>query len=197
MRRQLPIFLLLAAFSTFVTSAHAAPQQPASADASSIVEQGKFTLHKFEQAIGRGNIRDPPRRRLSRRESRFQVHRPRHASSSYGDVSRRSGPDTAVLRNQRANRAQCFDRRGRNHRCRQGSVPHPRQAQRTHSAFGPVLHHCGLCSGDHADAHGALLGHARFSGATGDTSERQRESRTARAGHNSHHRQRWRERREA
>jgi imidazolonepropionase-like amidohydrolase len=53
MRRQLPIFLLLAAFSTFVTSAHAAPQQPASADASSIVEQGKFTLHKFEQAIGR------------------------------------------------------------------------------------------------------------------------------------------------
>jgi imidazolonepropionase-like amidohydrolase len=52
MRRQFQIFLLLAAFSTFVASAHAAPQQPASQDPSRIVEQGKFTLHKFEQPIG-------------------------------------------------------------------------------------------------------------------------------------------------
>jgi imidazolonepropionase-like amidohydrolase len=51
MRRQLPVFLLLA-FSTLVTIAHAAPQQTASPDTSAIVEQGKFTLHKFEQPIG-------------------------------------------------------------------------------------------------------------------------------------------------
>ena len=53
MRRQRSVFLLLAAFATSVTSAHAAaPQQPTSQDASAIVEQGKFTLHKFEQPIG-------------------------------------------------------------------------------------------------------------------------------------------------
>jgi imidazolonepropionase-like amidohydrolase len=51
MRRQIPLGLLVIAciVSTVVPPAVAAPQQ--SADASS-VEQGKFTLHKFEQAIG-------------------------------------------------------------------------------------------------------------------------------------------------
>ena len=53
MRRQRSVFLLLAAFATLVTSAHAAaPQQPTGQDTPAIAEQGKFTLHKFEQPIG-------------------------------------------------------------------------------------------------------------------------------------------------
>jgi imidazolonepropionase-like amidohydrolase len=53
MRRQRSVFLLLAAFAILVTSAHAAaPQQPTGQDTSAIAEQGKFTLHKFEQPIG-------------------------------------------------------------------------------------------------------------------------------------------------
>ena len=56
MRRLFPNLLLVAAFtcpvSTAVPPAFAAPQQPARSDASELVEQGKFTLHKFEQAIG-------------------------------------------------------------------------------------------------------------------------------------------------
>jgi imidazolonepropionase-like amidohydrolase len=51
MRKQLWILLCLAVLSSSVTpEAHA--QQPASQDASGAVEQGKFTLHKFEQPIG-------------------------------------------------------------------------------------------------------------------------------------------------
>jgi len=52
MRKQIQISLLLALAACFVSStpsALAAPQQPTT---STIVEQGKFTLHKFEQPIG-------------------------------------------------------------------------------------------------------------------------------------------------
>ncbi len=56
MRRHFQTCLLIAASACFVSTitfpAFAAPQQAASADTSTIVEQGKFTLHKFEQAIG-------------------------------------------------------------------------------------------------------------------------------------------------
>src|SRR5580704_15334110 len=53
MRKQIPIFLLTAAcvLSTIVPLATASAQQSANPDAS-ILEHGKFTLHKFEQAIG-------------------------------------------------------------------------------------------------------------------------------------------------
>jgi len=55
MRKQIQIFLLLAIsaclLSALVPSALATSQQPAT-ESSAIVEQGKFTLHKFEQAIG-------------------------------------------------------------------------------------------------------------------------------------------------
>ena len=44
------LILLLSAISTALPLA-ALAQQP-STDASAVVEQGKFTLHKFEQAIG-------------------------------------------------------------------------------------------------------------------------------------------------
>jgi len=56
MQRLIQILRLLAvlacAVSTAVLAASAPPQQPAGGDASALVEQGKFTLHKFEQAIG-------------------------------------------------------------------------------------------------------------------------------------------------
>jgi imidazolonepropionase-like amidohydrolase len=56
MRRNFQTCLLIAAsacfFLTITFPAFAAPQQAASSDTSTIVEQGKFTLHKFEQAIG-------------------------------------------------------------------------------------------------------------------------------------------------
>ena len=56
MRKQIQIFLLLTvlacAVSAAVPPASSAVQQPAGGDASAIVEQGKFTLYKFEQAIG-------------------------------------------------------------------------------------------------------------------------------------------------
>jgi imidazolonepropionase-like amidohydrolase len=56
MRKHFQIFLFFAASACFVLKitfpAFAAPQQAASAEKSEIVEQGKFTLHKFEQAIG-------------------------------------------------------------------------------------------------------------------------------------------------
>ena len=51
MRKQVWIFLCVAAFFG-VASAPIGAQQSAASDASPIVEQGKFTLHKFEQAIG-------------------------------------------------------------------------------------------------------------------------------------------------
>jgi imidazolonepropionase-like amidohydrolase len=58
MRKQIQKFLLpvLASFvfSAAVANTIASPQQPTT-DASGIVEQGKFTLHKFEQAIGQEN----------------------------------------------------------------------------------------------------------------------------------------------
>jgi imidazolonepropionase-like amidohydrolase len=55
MRKQIQNSLLVFALfsvSTSIPHATAAPQQAAGGDASPIVEQGKFTLHKFEQAIG-------------------------------------------------------------------------------------------------------------------------------------------------
>ena len=56
MRRLIRTFLIPAALSFLVSAAvplpTAAAQQPARTDASATVEQGKFTLHKFEQAIG-------------------------------------------------------------------------------------------------------------------------------------------------
>jgi len=53
MRRLIQIFLLVSTIlGLAVIPAATAPQQPASADASAVIEQGKFTLHKFEQAIG-------------------------------------------------------------------------------------------------------------------------------------------------
>lgn len=51
MTKQVKVFLCLAAFACSV-SLLAQTQQPATGDATAIVEQGKFTLHKFEQAIG-------------------------------------------------------------------------------------------------------------------------------------------------
>jgi imidazolonepropionase-like amidohydrolase len=58
MRKQIQKFLLpvLASFvfSAAVANTIASPQQPTT-EASGIVEQGKFTLHKFEQAIGQEN----------------------------------------------------------------------------------------------------------------------------------------------
>ncbi len=51
MRKRVWIFLYLAVLASSA-SPEARAQQPASPDASAIVEQGKFTLHKFEQAIG-------------------------------------------------------------------------------------------------------------------------------------------------
>ena len=56
MRKHFQICLLFAASACFVLTitfpVFAAPQQAASSDTSTIVEKGKFTLHKFEQAIG-------------------------------------------------------------------------------------------------------------------------------------------------
>ena len=56
MRKLVRIFLCLAvlagAVSLAVSPAVSATQPPATTDAFPIVEQGKFTLHKFEQAIG-------------------------------------------------------------------------------------------------------------------------------------------------
>ena len=56
MQRLIQILRLLAvlacAVSTAVPPASASPQQPSGGEASALVEQGKFTLHKFEQAIG-------------------------------------------------------------------------------------------------------------------------------------------------
>jgi imidazolonepropionase-like amidohydrolase len=56
MRKLVRIFLCLAvlagAVSLAVSRAISATQPPATTDPSPIVEQGKFTLHKFEQAIG-------------------------------------------------------------------------------------------------------------------------------------------------
>jgi imidazolonepropionase-like amidohydrolase len=58
MRKQIQKFLfpVLASFvfSAAVANTIASPQQPTT-EASGIVEQGKFTLHKFEQAIGQEN----------------------------------------------------------------------------------------------------------------------------------------------
>jgi imidazolonepropionase-like amidohydrolase len=51
MRKQVWIFLCLAVLFC-AASRPISAQQPAGGDASAIVEQGKFTLHKFEQAIG-------------------------------------------------------------------------------------------------------------------------------------------------
>ncbi len=51
MRKQVSIFHCLAVLFC-AASLPISAQQPASGDASAIVEQGKFTLHKFEQAIG-------------------------------------------------------------------------------------------------------------------------------------------------
>ena len=56
MQKQIPIFWLLVLCALVVQSAVSpatvAAQQSAGSDSSAIVEQGKFTLHKFEQAIG-------------------------------------------------------------------------------------------------------------------------------------------------
>jgi len=58
MRKQIQklLFPVLASFvfSAAVANTIASPQQPTT-EASGIVEQGKFTLHKFEQAIGQEN----------------------------------------------------------------------------------------------------------------------------------------------
>jgi imidazolonepropionase-like amidohydrolase len=51
MRKQVWKFLCVAVLFSAATLPIAA-QQPANGDASAIIEQGKFTLHKFEQAIG-------------------------------------------------------------------------------------------------------------------------------------------------
>jgi imidazolonepropionase-like amidohydrolase len=48
---QASLFIALICLLT-IQPASAVPQQSASGDASPVVEQGKFTLHKFEQAIG-------------------------------------------------------------------------------------------------------------------------------------------------
>ncbi len=56
MRKQIQSYrllvLLASVVSTAATPAISAAQQPTSRDASALVEQGKFTLHKFEQPIG-------------------------------------------------------------------------------------------------------------------------------------------------
>ena len=56
MRKHFQICLLFAASACFVLTitfpVFAVPQQAPSSDTSTIVEKGKFTLHKFEQAIG-------------------------------------------------------------------------------------------------------------------------------------------------
>jgi imidazolonepropionase-like amidohydrolase len=54
MRKHIRTVLSLAAFTSFALTLLAAqsPQQQPSAESSPIVEQGQFTLHKFEQAIG-------------------------------------------------------------------------------------------------------------------------------------------------
>ena len=52
MRNQFQTFFLTAFACVLSAPAIATAQQPASGGASPIVEQGKFTLHKFEQAIG-------------------------------------------------------------------------------------------------------------------------------------------------
>lgn len=56
MRKQIQIFLLLTVLACVVSAAvppaSSAAQQPAGGDASAIIEQGKFTLYKFEQPIG-------------------------------------------------------------------------------------------------------------------------------------------------
>ena len=51
-RKFLCLVVLVCAVALAVPPAISAAQQPASGDASAIVEQGKFTLHKFEQPIG-------------------------------------------------------------------------------------------------------------------------------------------------
>jgi imidazolonepropionase-like amidohydrolase len=54
MRKQIRLFILIAAsgsVAAVVPPATAAPRQPG-ADSSATIEQGKFTLHKFEQPIG-------------------------------------------------------------------------------------------------------------------------------------------------
>jgi imidazolonepropionase-like amidohydrolase len=51
MKKQVWIFLFLAVLAG-PASVSIAAQQPAGSDTSALVEQGKFTLHKFEQAIG-------------------------------------------------------------------------------------------------------------------------------------------------
>jgi imidazolonepropionase-like amidohydrolase len=50
--RRFSFFALAILCVSLTITIPAAAQQPANADASAIVEQGKFTLHKFEQAIG-------------------------------------------------------------------------------------------------------------------------------------------------
>ena len=55
MRKQIQIFLILTAAAGVLLTVPAPAsiaQQPATSDASSPIEQGKFTLHKFEQPIG-------------------------------------------------------------------------------------------------------------------------------------------------
>jgi imidazolonepropionase-like amidohydrolase len=56
MRKQIPmvlVFILLACIvSIAIPPAVSAAQQPTGSDSSTLVEQGKFTLHKFEQPIG-------------------------------------------------------------------------------------------------------------------------------------------------
>lgn len=52
-RHLLTVFVLLAvALHPEARPVKAAPRQQAEADASAIVEQGRFTLYKFEQPIG-------------------------------------------------------------------------------------------------------------------------------------------------
>jgi|CZKD01.1.fsa_nt_gi imidazolonepropionase-like amidohydrolase len=51
-RKFLCLVVLVCAVALAVPPAISAAQQPAGGDASAIVQQGKFTLHKFEQAIG-------------------------------------------------------------------------------------------------------------------------------------------------
>ena len=54
MRKQFPAFVLIVLLACAVSTAaqNAIPVQQPAADTSPVVEQGKFTLHKFEQPIG-------------------------------------------------------------------------------------------------------------------------------------------------
>ena len=171
-------------------------QQSVAGDASAIVEQGKFTLHKFEQPIGEETyeIRRDGDSLAVKMDFKFTDRgSPVPLTATFRGAA---GPYAAGLRDQRTNCAQIsideavtIDAGKVHFRTRD-------KTERPHSAFGAVFHHRRIRSDHHADAHGALLGHARFARAAADAAERHGESRASRAGHDSRDRKRRRERRE-